>query len=144
MSSIEQSISSHDMYVGLAVRIFTSDFGGEVHSIDGRVIHRDLIKPFPPIINGYKPDAIISHRGLAWLVEAKSIEDIYSAHSAKQFRIVRNLLDQNVVQGFFLFIYGRQSERVLRIPPEISAYQNTNRLIVMHIPLKWKDYEEEL
>ena len=144
MSRLEKSVSSHDMFVGIALRVFLSKFGGDVVEVDGRVITQEHVRPFTSVVLGYRPDAVIQLNEESWMIEAKSLDDLYSAHSRKQYRIVSSLLLASAIGGFFLLIFGDPPEEdsQITLPSELQEFIGDSRLRVIQIPFGWRDYDD--
>jgi len=134
LSYFEAEASQHDIFLSLAINAFLTNGGGEILFTDGGLAFRAHCSSTPPILNGYRPDAIIQ-RGLSlWLIEVKSYDDLCSSHTSKQLSSIKSLMLRSHEISLNLFIFGAGLRNVA-VPTELADFIGTERLIINHTHL---------
>jgi len=134
LSHFEIDATQHDIFLSLAINTFLTAGGGRLLFTDGGLAFRAHCSVTPPILNGYRPDAIIVRQTQLWLIEVKSFEDLASSHTSKQLANIRNLMIRNEEISLNLFIFGDRHRNVT-VPRELVDLVGSDRLIINHTPL---------
>ena len=108
MSFYTEFPNEHDLNTALAILDMKKGHSElQLVAADGGYPFKDIIVPDTPIILGYKPDAICSNYEVVHLLETKSFNDLTSAHSKKQYKIINSVMS-NIPSSFFnLYVFGR-------------------------------------
>lgn len=133
MSRFEECPSQHDYFVSLAITYaqgLDSDF--ELMAADGGLPYLSHVAPCPAPVQSYRPDAFLSTGTRHLVVEVKSIEDVTSAHSRRQFQKLLLLL-QDPSWSLLLLVFGTGYIN-LQSNPEFSALKRMNR--VYFVPVR--------
>ena len=133
MSRYDEYPSQHDYFVSLAITYAQGlDPSFELMAADGGLPYLSHIVPCPAMVRSYRPDAYLSTGERHLVVEVKSIEDVTSAHSRRQFQKLLLLL-QDPSWSLLLLVFG-DGIVSLEANPELLALRRLSR--VHFVPVK--------
>lgn len=111
-------LSLHDFYIHIACQRVSKEFDAVIAAADGGSMFFEDLPSECPTILGYRPDAVATFPGGAFLIEVKSQEDFNSRHSHKQYRIINQLLAEKTHLALYLYVFNSNAANT--VPVEFS------------------------
>ena len=134
----------HDMFVAFGIKLLMDAYpSARILAVDCEAGWTMIDEaPMCPVLEGYRPDAIVALADCVVLLEAKSIADVGSERSLEQYRRVESLMSGNERLKFFLTVFGAPvgaTSRYLALPTWMSV---GDRVQVSVFSEKWvEEYE---
>jgi hypothetical protein len=109
MSYVEVDPSTHDVFVSLGINMLQQEHGCRLVSADGGLPFTSHQAGHPPVLVGYRPDAILSNGAEYFLLESKNFRDVATPHSLIQYKAALAILGAMPEWRLFVLVFAAPS-----------------------------------